>query len=113
MMRPLQPVAPVLAKAASSGVPSRFNMEQNHPNPFNMQTQISFYLPERSEVKLAIYNILGQKVKTLAGAPMEAGTHTVTWDGKNETGSTVASGVYFYKLNAGNEMITKKMTMLK
>ncbi|MCJ7458216.1 MAG: T9SS type A sorting domain-containing protein [candidate division Zixibacteria bacterium] len=97
----------------TQAVPTKFALDQNYPNPFNPETNISFYLSEKSEVNLAIYNILGQKVRTLAEGPMESGSHTVTWNGKNESGSSVASGIYFYKLNAGDNTVTKKMTLLK
>ena len=113
MMRPLKMLAPPLAKAMTQAVPTKFALDQNYPNPFNPETNISFYLSEKSEVNLAIYNILGQKVRTLAEGPMESGSHTVTWNGKNESGSSVASGIYFYKLNAGDNTVTKKMTLLK
>lgn len=100
-------------RIASSDLPNFFTLRQNYPNPFNLQTSISFYLPEKSEVNLAIYNILGQKVRTLVDGPMEPGSHTVIWNGKNESGSVVASGIYFYKLNAGDNTVTKKMSLLK
>jgi flagellar hook assembly protein FlgD len=62
---------------------------------------------------MTIYNILGEKVKTLVNSSLEAGTHTISWNGENEAGSVVASGIYFYKLSAGNNVITKKMSLLK
>ncbi|MFH0931856.1 MAG: S8/S53 family peptidase [Candidatus Zixiibacteriota bacterium] len=98
---------------ASGSLPEKFNLFQNYPNPFNLATNISFYISAKSEVNLTIYNILGERVKTLVNGTFEAGSHTVTWDGKNEAGSVVASGIYFYKLNAGNNVITKKMSLLK
>jgi serine protease len=94
-------------------IPEQYQLDQNYPNPFNLSTTISFSLSTPSEVDLTIYNIMGQKIKTIAQGWYEAGSHTVTWDGKNETGSVVASGIYFYKLNAGNIVITKKMSLLK
>ncbi len=113
MMRPYEVVEPPSAKAAPKAVPTRFALNQNYPNPFNPETNISFYIPEKSEVNLTVYNILGQKVRTLVDGPLESGPHTVTWNGKNESGSMVASGIYFYKLNAGDNTVTKKMSMLK
>ena len=100
-------------KVANSSLPQQFTLSQNYPNPFNLSTTISFYLPGKSDVSLSIYNILGEKVKTLVNGNLDAGNHTVTWDGKNESGSVVASGIYFYKLNAGDNVTIKKMSLLK
>jgi subtilisin family serine protease len=94
-------------------VPANFSLDQNYPNPFNPTTHISFALPSDSKVSLNIYNIMGQKVKTLVDGITKAGTHTVTWDGTNEQGESVASGIYFYKLSAGDKVITKKMSLVK
>jgi len=93
---------------ASTNLPTTNALHQNYPNPFNPETQISFSLPERADVKLDIYNIMGQKVATVAEGSYEAGIHTVTWDG-----SQSASGVYFYKLTAGDYKKTRKMLLLK
>ncbi|MDP3024368.1 MAG: S8/S53 family peptidase [candidate division Zixibacteria bacterium] len=101
-------------KAIASGpLPEKFALFQNFPNPFNLATNISFYLSEKSEVNLTIYNVLGEKVRTLINGILDAGSHSITWDGKNETGSVVASGIYFYRLNAGDQVMTKKMSLLK
>ena len=94
-------------------MPEKFTLFQNFPNPFNLATNISFYLSEKSQVKLVIYNVLGERVRTLINGSLDAGSHSITWDGKNETGSVVASGIYFYKLNAGDQVMTKKMNLLK
>jgi len=96
-----------------SNIPTKFSLDQNYPNPFNPTTNISFALPSDSKVSLNIYNIMGQKVKTLVDGITKAGTHTVTWDGTNEQGESVASGIYFYKLSDGDKVITKKMSLLK
>jgi len=89
-------------------LPQGFELGQNYPNPFNPKTNIDFTLPKRADVKLDIYNIMGQKVATVADASYEAGDHAVTWDG-----SKSASGVYFYKLTAGEFEQTRKMLLLK
>ncbi|HUV29704.1 MAG TPA: T9SS type A sorting domain-containing protein [Acidobacteriota bacterium] len=89
-------------------LPTTFALEQNHPNPFNPTTNVSFGLPVASEVRLRVYNTLGQQVATLVDGRLEAGVHTVAWDA-----SHVASGVYLYRLEAGDFVQTKKMVLLK
>jgi len=101
------------ASEPSASIPDRFELKENYPNPFNASTEISYSLPVESEVKLAIYNIRGQKVKTLVDGKQTAGVHKVTWDGKNDKGESVASGVYFYTIKAGSYIQTNKMTLLK
>ncbi|MCD4650380.1 MAG: T9SS type A sorting domain-containing protein [Candidatus Cloacimonetes bacterium] len=85
----------------------------NYPNPFNPTTKISFNLPLDSDVELAVYNVKGQLVKTIASDYLAAGTHTFTWNGKNNAGKQAASGVYFSRLKAGESVKTNKMLMLK
>jgi hypothetical protein len=102
----------------SPSVPIAFELEQNYPNPFNPSTTIKFTLPSQVgggslATTLRIYNVLGQLVRTLVDEPMDAGTHNVIWDGKDEHGSQVASGIYFYKLRSGDYEDTKKMVMMK
>ena len=94
-------------------VPSAFALEQNYPNPFNPQTKIEFEIPTASRVSLKVYNSLGEEVVTLVDNVMNAGTHAVEWNGKNRFNSTVASGVYFYRLTADNFVQTKKMLLVK
>ncbi len=91
----------------------RFRLSQNYPNPFNPGTQISFDLPKTTKVSLAVYNVFGQKVRTLIDTNLPAGWYTVTWDGKDDKGIKVASGVYFCRLLAGDKVSTKKMTLVK
>jgi len=95
------------------GKPATFTLRQNSPNPFNLQTTISYSLPENSEVTIDVYNISGQKVRTLVNGFQTAGYKTVTWDGTNDSGQPVSSGVYFYRIKAGESSQTKKMTLLK
>ncbi len=104
---------PVPKEMPIFSVPMQFALYQNYPNPFNPGTSISFYLPEHSRVNLTVYNILGEKVKTLADGEFEAGSHAITWDGTSQAGSGVASGIYFYKMTAGDKSVTKKMSLLK
>ena len=94
-------------------IPREFSLSQNSPNPFNMATRIDFDLPQSSEIELAVYNILGQKVQTLAEGTYPAGTHSARWDGSDESGTTAASGIYFYRLIAGDKVLIKKMLVLK
>jgi photosystem II stability/assembly factor-like uncharacterized protein len=96
-----------------SSVPSEFVLDQNYPNPFNPSTKIQFEIPTSSHVSLKIYNALGAEVATLVDNVMNAGTHSVEWNGKNRFNATVASGVYFYRLTAENFVQTKKMLMIK
>ncbi|GEM_PF-4251665 len=95
-------------KEESSVIPSVAMLGNNYPNPFNAQTSISFDVPTAGNVSLDIYNIMGQKVATLVNGNVEAGSHTVVWDAGN-----YSSGIYFYKLNTGNKVFTKRMTLLK
>jgi hypothetical protein len=97
----------------ATSLPDQYSLHQNYPNPFNPETQISYDLPNDSWVKLSIYNIRGQKVKTLVDGFEAAGHKVVIWDGTNEEGEQVASGVYFYRLDAGEFTATKKIVLLR
>jgi len=101
------------SKLVSAGAPEGFALHQNHPNPFNPDTYISFSLPERSHVLLVIYNILGKRIRTLVKEEMEAGTHSIHWDGKDDVGNQVASGIYFYRLRTEGFDKTRKMVIMK
>ncbi len=90
-----------------------FSLNQNFPNPFNLNTEISFQLPKESKVELKIYNLKGQKVKTVVENEMSKGAYTVYWDGTDEAHNTVASGIYFYKLKASDFVCVRKMVLLK
>ncbi len=85
----------------------------NYPNPFNPETTISFNNPESGKVSLSIYNIKGQLVKTLIDEETPAGTHSLVWNGKDERGKNVASGIYFTKIKTDNSIQTKKMLLMK
>ena len=93
--------------------PKHFSLSQNYPNPFNLNTQISYAIPQNADVEITIYNILGRKVKTLNLGHQAPGYKTVTWDGKDNSGNEVASGIYFYRIVAGEFNQTQKMTLLK
>ncbi|MFQ5584846.1 MAG: tetratricopeptide repeat protein, partial [Calditrichia bacterium] len=82
--------------------PNIFQLSQNYPNPFNPQTQIRFALPQQANVKLTIYDVSGRQVRTLVNENMPAGYHTAVWNGRNDNGAQVGTGVYFYHITAGD-----------
>jgi hypothetical protein len=96
------------------GIPTEFALGQNYPNPFNPTTTIRFDLPKEAPVTMEIYNILGVRVRTLVkGEEINAGHHQMMWDGRDDFGSVVPSGVYLYRISAGDFHASKKMTLLK
>ncbi|MCF6270090.1 MAG: T9SS type A sorting domain-containing protein [Melioribacteraceae bacterium] len=94
-------------------IPEKFAVSQNYPNPFNPSTVIEYSLPEGEFVSLRVYNMLGQEVATLVNKEVEAGVHNVTWNGVDNSGSKVSTGTYIYRVVAGNNILTKKMILLK
>lgn len=94
-------------------IPKNYGLTQNYPNPFNSQTNIEFQVPNQSIIKLEIYDILGQKIITLINQEKYPGSYSVNWNGKNEFGDSVNSGIYFIKFSSDNFSDTKKMTLLK
>ncbi|MFZ1683676.1 MAG: T9SS type A sorting domain-containing protein [Candidatus Zixiibacteriota bacterium] len=94
-------------------LPGSFALEQNYPNPFNPSTQIQFTLPARSHVSIEIFNLLGQSVRLLVDDTRSAGTYSTGWDGKDDTGKSLATGVYLYRLQTGDFTETRKMILLK
>ncbi|MFQ5604141.1 MAG: FlgD immunoglobulin-like domain containing protein, partial [bacterium] len=90
-----------------------FQLFQNYPNPFNPTTVISYQISVVSNLELSIYNLLGQKIRTLAKGSQVAGNHQVTWDGKDEAGQVVSSGLYIYTLRTGDRVLNKKMVFLR
>jgi len=102
----------------NGAVPAVFSLKQNYPNPFNPGTTIAYTLPAQAEVSLKIVNLLGQEVRTLISGSQNAGVHEVLWDGSNAAGTPVASGMYFYKLEAKaldgkTYSETRKMLLMK
>jgi hypothetical protein len=91
----------------------KFILENNYPNPFNPETTIKYYIPKYTDVSLVIYNTLGQKVRTLVDGKSQAGQYTVKWNGRNDSGQSLGSGIYFYKLKSESVSITKRMVLLK
>lgn len=94
-------------------LPTHYELYQNMPNPFNPQTLIKYDLPEAASVRLDVFNILGQRVTTLVNRYEAAGPKSVLWDGTDQSGSKVSSGIYLYKISAGDYTATKKMIYLK
>ena len=93
--------------------PKEYSLAQNYPNPFNPETAIEYDLPRASDVMLTIYNLTGQEVMTLVRGRMDAGRHAVLWDGRDRNGVEMASGIYFYRIKAGEFVKTRKMVLVK
>jgi hypothetical protein len=91
----------------------RLSLGQNHPNPFNPLTAISYVLPADGHVRLDVYDVTGRHVKTLVDAYMTKGEHTADWNGLDESGNLASSGVYFYILAAGKQVLTRKMILMR
>jgi len=94
-------------------VPTRYQLHANRPNPFNPTTTIAYDLPRSGHVRLVIYDVRGKEVAQLVSANQPAGRHVATWDGRSAKSEPAASGVYFYRLEAGDFVQTKKMVLLK
>jgi hypothetical protein len=95
------------------GIPKTFQLSDNFPNPFNPTTVIQYATPRADQISLEIYNLLGQRVRTLVDGVISAGYHEAVWDGRNENGQQVESGVYFYRLQTGQVGLVKKMLFVK
>jgi len=93
--------------------PGKLILHQNYPNPFNPSTTISYNLPKTGSVRLDIYNIKGQLVRTLVNDHKTAGSHSVIWDGKDDNGRAASTGVYFYRMVTPDKVLTNKMLMMK
>ena len=98
---------------ANRAVITHFGLDQNFPNPFNPRTTISYRLPQKSRVELVVYDLLGQKVRTLIDGVKPAGTYRVQWDGRDDAGREVASGVYIYRLEGNGWTENRKMLLLR
>jgi len=94
-------------------LPTAVTLNGNYPNPFNPETEIMFQLPEITKINLSVYNTKGQLVRTLVNNYLPGGSHSIIWDGKTNNGELTGSGVYFYKLTAGETSETRKMILLK
>ena len=105
--------AEVADSPAALSLPQVFGLSQNWPNPFNPETQIRYSLPQAADVSLTIYNALGQTISTLVQEHQTQGEYTLYWNARNDVGLSVASGIYFYRLDAGSATITRKMSLLR
>ncbi len=103
----------IVTDAPDGPLPHAYALYQNHPNPFNPVTRIRYYIPENCRVDLEIYDILGRKVATLVDKVQEAGERTVLWNGKDQSGVQVSSGIYLYRLRAGSFSKSRKMVLLR
>lgn len=106
----------IISTGIEDEIPQPHSMElaQNYPNPFNNETSLSFYLEKSETVNLVIYDILGNSVRSLFNGTAPAGKMQLIWDGKNDNGVSIASGIYFYNLKSmGGNSVTKSMTLLK
>jgi hypothetical protein len=103
----------IISVVKDDKLPSTYRLKQNFPNPFNPQTEIGYDLPERSNVTLEVYNMLGQKIKTLVNEPQSAGYYHMNWDGRTDMGNLVGSGVYFYRIQANNFSKVRKMILVR
>jgi hypothetical protein len=96
-----------------TAIPTKFALHQNSPNPFNPTTKIAYDMSDAGDVKISVFNVLGQNVNDLVNGYREAGSYEVIWDGKDKSGSAVASGMYFYRIDTEQFIETKKMLLLK
>jgi hypothetical protein len=94
-------------------LPDSYTLAPNYPNPFNPETIIEYSLPIRAFVTIEIFNVIGQRVRTLINEPKSPGTYLVEWNGRDDAGNALSTGVYFYRLTAGEVTLTKKMLLLK
>ena len=95
----------------STTLPTKFQLEQNYPNPFSSSTVVPYELKEQSDIQITVYDVLGRVVRRITAGAQSIGTHSVLWDGRSSAGQKVASGTYFYRLQAGGESQTKKMVL--
>ena len=110
-----EPHEPDTSSAVNDGSPMPYTcgLNQNHPNPFNPATTITYSLARKSHVTIAVYNVLGQTVTILVDETRDAGNHQAVWDGTDRFGDDVASGVYMYKMLTGDYIETRKMVLMR
>ena len=108
-----KPVGRLALSSGTGEVPKSFSLSQNLPNPFNPSTMIRYTLANAVDVRLTIYNALGQKVCVLVSVTQAPGVHSVQWNGRDRFGRFVSSGLYLYKLEAGENVAVRKMIFIK
>ncbi len=104
---------PILSSVSDQSEPDSFSTLSNNPNPFNSSTTINFSLPSSGSATLSIYSLTGQWVRTLISGAQTAGSHSVLWDGRDDSGKPVSSGVYISRLKMGNKVAFGRMLLLK
>ena len=109
----LRPSVTVVTDAPTGPLPSRTQLGQNYPNPFNSTTSVRFSLEHEGDVTLALYNLLGQRVRKLVEGRVASGAQVVTWDGRDDNGRVLATGVYIYRLETGGGILVRKLLLLK
>ena len=102
-----------MSNSETNVFPGKFQLGQNHPNPFNPVTTLHYDLSENSDVKITIYDMLGREVKTLINKTQDAGSRSVIWNATDDYGKPVSAGIYLYQIQAGEYISTKKMVLLK
>jgi hypothetical protein len=100
-------------RAQSAIVPTTLQLLPNYPNPFRARTTLEFTLPERRDVRLVIYDVLGRRVRTLVDRSFGAGRHTMRWDGRNTSGQPVASGIYLGRLEVGDQRQVQRLVLVR
>ena len=103
----------VTGQPTEPGLPMMYSLSSSYPNPSRDNSTIKFTMPQAGQVKIEVYNIAGQRVKTLVNGNMDAGYHQIAWNGRNDAGQRVANGVYMYRMNSGSFVATKKLLMVK
>ena len=102
-----------IRKPVEANIAKGYLLEQNFPNPFNPDTRIKFALPKKEYVSIEVYSASGELIKRIVSGDFEAGYHYAEWDGKDPSGNQAASGIYFYRIKAGNFTDTKKMLLIR
>ncbi|MCK4273186.1 T9SS type A sorting domain-containing protein, partial [bacterium] len=108
----LTQIAPISVEEESASQPS-FALYQNYPNPFNLTTTIPYQLDKPAKVRILIYNIMGQQIRYLVNEYQDSGYYAVSWNGENQFGNAVASGIYFCRIKVGSSTKTMRMLLLK
>ncbi len=110
---PMQITRPGEGVDDGNPIPTNYALKQNYPNPFNPETNIEFSLPKETYVSLTVFNLLGQEVQTIVDGTVAAGDHIAHWNGKNDNGANVPSGIYFYKIYTSDFTQTNKMVLVR